>query len=167
MEENSTPNSLNGSGKSKTPWVIAAIVLLALIGGYVAMQGNDDAMEAAESQQENDPGQQAANQSGSQQQQAPAATQGQVKSFTVEGSNFKFNPSEIRVKEGDRVRIIFKNTGGFHDWVVDEFGAATKQGNAPAEETIEFVANKKGTFEYYCSVGSHRQMGMKGNLIVE
>jgi plastocyanin len=167
MEENNTgAQPPTNDGSSKTPWIVGAIVLLVLIGGYVAMQGNDDAMREVESRQENDPGQQAANQPGNQ-QQTPVATQGEVKSFTVEGSNFKFNPSEIRVKEGDTVKITFKNTGGFHDWVVDQFGAATKQANAPAEETIQFVANKKGTFEYYCSVGTHRQMGMKGNLIVE
>jgi plastocyanin len=36
-----------------------------------------------------------------------------------------------------------------------------------ASTFIEFVANKKGKFEYYCSVGEHRAMGMKGNLVVE
>ncbi|MEY4731380.1 MAG: hypothetical protein RL681_326, partial [Candidatus Parcubacteria bacterium] len=46
------------------------------------------------------------------------------------------------------------------------FNAATKVLTDGQSETIEFVANKAGTFEYYCSVGSHRQMGMKGTLTV-
>jgi plastocyanin len=46
------------------------------------------------------------------------------------------------------------------------YGAATKQTQAPTEEVIEFTADKVGSFEYYCSVGSHRQMGMKGVLKV-
>jgi len=91
----------------------------------------------------------------------------QVKAFTVTGSNFKFSLKEIRVKKGDTVRITFKNSGGNHDWKVDEFNAGTKVLSTGQEETIEFVANKTGTFEYYCSVGSHRSMGMKGNLVVE
>ena len=33
--------------------------------------------------------------------------------------------------------------------------------------TAEFTADKVGSFEYYCSVGSHRSMGMKGVLKVE
>lgn len=90
-----------------------------------------------------------------------------VKSFTVTGGNFKFAPAAITVKQGDKVRITFKNEDGFHDWKIDEFNAATKKINAGAEETIEFVADKKGSFEYYCSVGSHRQMGMKGTLVVQ
>lgn len=96
-----------------------------------------------------------------------ATTADTVKEFTVTGSNFKFSPTEMKVKQGDTVRVIFKNSGGAHDWKLDEFNAATKMLQSGQEETIEFVANKTGTFEYYCSVGTHRQMGMKGNLIVE
>ena len=56
-----------------------------------------------------------------------------------------------------------------HDWVIDEFSARAKQIQAGETDTVEFVANKKGTFEYYCSVGNgfHRQQGMVGKLIVE
>jgi len=93
--------------------------------------------------------------------------EGEVKEFTVVGTNFAFEPSLITVKKGDKVKITFTNTQGFHDFVVDEFGAATKQFQSPGTEVLEFVADKTGTFEYYCSVGSHRQMGMKGTLKVE
>lgn len=92
---------------------------------------------------------------------------GEVKEFKVSGSNFKFDVSEIQVKKGDKVRIVFTSASGFHDWVVDEFNARTKQLQAGETDTIEFVADQAGTFEYYCSVGKHRQMGMVGTLIVE
>lgn len=90
-----------------------------------------------------------------------------AKEFSVVGTPFKFSVSEMRVKEGDMVRIAFRNDAGMHDWKIDEFNAATKVLQAGQSETIEFVANKKGTFEYYCSVGNHRQQGMKGTLVVE
>ena len=89
-----------------------------------------------------------------------------VKEFTVAGQNFSFTPSSITVKKGDRVKITFKNTSGFHDFKIDEFGAATKQAQAPYEEVLEFTADKVGSFEYYCSVGTHRAVGMKGTLKV-
>ena len=95
-----------------------------------------------------------------------------VKVFVVDSSHLRFyidgveNP-DIRVKQGDKVRIEFTSSEGFHDWVVDEFGAATEKINAGGSSFVEFVADKKGTFEYYCSVGKHRANGMKGNLIVE
>jgi len=95
-----------------------------------------------------------------------------VNTFTLTGENFKFfmdreeNP-DIRVNEGDTVRIEFKSTQGFHDWVVDEFNAATERVMDGESTFVEFVVDKKGTFEYYCGVGSHKEQGMKGNLIVE
>ena len=103
-------------------------------------------------------------------QSAPASADATV--FAVTGENFKFvvdgtdNP-DIRVKQGDTVRIEFTSTSGFHDWVVDEFNAKTAQVKAGGVTAVEFIADKTGTFEYYCSVGSHRANGMKGKLIVE
>jgi len=88
-------------------------------------------------------------------------------SFDVSGGNFYYDLKEIRVNEGDTVTINFLSESGFHDWVVDEFNAATAQVSTGGETSVTFVADKKGTFEYYCSVGSHRAQGMVGNLIVE
>lgn len=89
------------------------------------------------------------------------------KEFVVNGSNFSFDVKTITVKKGDTVRIVFKNQDGFHDFVIDDFNVATKQIQAGQEETVEFVADKGGIFEYYCSVGNHRAMGMVGTLTVE
>lgn len=92
--------------------------------------------------------------------------------FKMGGKNFAFtmdgkeNP-DLKVKVGDKVRIEFTSDAGFHDWVVDEFKAATKQVQTGGTTSVEFVVDKKGTFEYYCSVGKHRQNGMVGKLIVE
>ncbi len=98
-----------------------------------------------------------------------ASTTGQAmeQTFTVTGKNFSFSPSEIKVHKGDKVKIIFQNAEGFHNWILDDFSAKTKTIQAGQSDTIEFVADKTGTFEYYCGVMQHRQMGMKGNLIVQ
>lgn len=96
-----------------------------------------------------------------------AETANEIKTFTIDGNNFTFSVNEIKVKQGDKVKIVFNNTAGYHDWVLDEFNARTPQIQAGQTATVEFIADKTGTFEYYCSVGQHRQMGMKGNLIVE
>jgi nitrosocyanin len=89
-----------------------------------------------------------------------------IKEFTVNGSNFSFTPKTMAVKKGDTVRVTFINESGTHDWVLDEFNARTQVIGAGKQETVEFVADKAGTFEYYCSVGQHRTMGMKGTLTV-
>ena len=90
-----------------------------------------------------------------------------VKEITVTNEGFDFIPKEIRVNVGDTIRLTFENGGGFHDWVIDEFDAATSQFSGGQSETIEFVADRAGSFEFYCSVGNHRARGMWGNFIVE
>lgn len=97
----------------------------------------------------------------------PLEATGEVKEFIVEGSKMKFEPNEMRVKKGDTVRVVYKNVEGFHDFVLDEFDVKTAQLEEGKEETVEFVADQAGSFEYYCSVGEHREMGMVGTLIVE
>ena len=88
-----------------------------------------------------------------------------VHELTIEGKNFSFSPSTVTVKKGETVRITFVNTGGTHDLVIDEFNVRTKR-TAGGSDTVEFVADRAGSFEYYCSVGSHRAMGMVGTLVV-
>ncbi len=100
---------------------------------------------------------------------ADANTATTTKTFNVVGTNFSYDPAEIRVNQGDTVVINFTNPDKMpHDWVLDEFsGARTKVLDKDQSESITFVADKKGSFEFYCSVGQHRQMGMKGMFIVE
>ena len=103
--------------------------------------------------------------------ESPATTgaiaQAAVKEFTVTSNGINFDVKEIRVKEGDTVKITYKNNMGKHNLLIDEFGIKYDPIPAGSSKTFEFVANKKGTFEYYCAVPNHRQMGQKGNLIVE
>ena len=93
----------------------------------------------------------------------PAPT---VKEFVIEGKNFSFAPSTISVKKGDQVKITLKNTGGTHDLKIDEFNVGTKRIQSNQADSFTFVADKTGSFQYYCSVGSHRAMGMWGTLVV-
>jgi plastocyanin len=91
----------------------------------------------------------------------------EAKVFEVRGTSYSFDKDEIRVKKGDTVTINFESSDGFHDWVLDEFGAATEKVQPGVKTSVTFVADEAGTFEYYCSVGSHRLHGMVGKLIVE
>jgi plastocyanin len=89
------------------------------------------------------------------------------KTFDISAKPFEFSVKEMRVKKGDKVKINLTVTQGMHDWVIDEFNARTKIIQAGATDSVEFVVDKTGTFEYYCSVPAHRQQGMVGKLIVE
>lgn len=137
--------------------IIALIILLGLAwGGYTLIDSGENQMTTPTNETENE-------------EVTPPASTGSptIREINVTASNFTFSTSTIKVNRGDTVRIVLKNQGGSHDWVIDEFDARTKVLANGQSETIEFVADKTGSFEYYCSVGTHRQMGMKGTLIVE
>lgn len=87
--------------------------------------------------------------------------------FEVKGVNYGFDTKKITVKKGETVTINFVSTDGFHDWVLDEFKAATQRVQPGVPTSVTFIADKVGTFEYYCSVGSHRAHGMVGTFVVE
>ncbi len=94
-------------------------------------------------------------------------TEVQAMTFTIDAFNFGYSQEEIRVPIGTEVTINLTNSGGFHDWVVDEFGAATGKISAGSTTSVTFIADESGTYEYYCSVGNHRAQGMVGTLVVE
>jgi plastocyanin len=91
---------------------------------------------------------------------------GSVKEVTITNDGYDYMPAEIRVNVGDTVRLTYENGGGFHDWVLDEFDAATQRITGGQSDTIEFTADRAGTFEFYCSVGNHRALGMVGDFVV-
>lgn len=92
---------------------------------------------------------------------------GNLRSFDIDGSNFKFEPSEIVVKQGDTVQINFKSGQGMHNLTIDGLKVQTKTIKEGGSEQLTFVADKKGTYEFYCSVDNHRAVGMRGVLSVQ
>jgi len=90
-----------------------------------------------------------------------------IKEFTMTARRFDFSPSTIIVDKGDRVRIKISAVDVAHGFAIDEYNINRKF-SPGEEEVIEFVADKSGTFEFYCSVfcgSGHRDM--KGTLIVK
>ena len=91
---------------------------------------------------------------------------GTITSIDVSASNFAFTPAEIVVNHGDTVQINFINTQGMHNFTIEGIAAKTKTIQAGSSEQLTFVADKVGSFPFYCSVGNHRAMGMSGVIIV-
>lgn len=85
----------------------------------------------------------------------------------LDGFNYGYSEETITVSEGDTVTVNLTSSDGFHDWVVDEFDAATERIQEGETTSVTFVADAAGEYEFYCSVGNHRAQGMVGTLIVE
>ncbi len=176
MEENIQEHP-KGGGMNMMMVVAGVIILLVLGGGAYYYMNQKSAMAPAMKQDESmQPTKAMEMETTMAPSTAPseAATagsamtpSGKVVEITVKGQNYSFAPNVINAKKGDTIKVTFQNTGGFHDFVIDEFNAKTKTIKDGETDTVEFVADKAGTFEFYCSVGKHREMGMKGNLIVQ
>lgn len=147
--------------------VIAVVVVLVLVvGGFIFMNRQSTVKNALDV---SNPEMASSTPSDSARDSAQSAVgdNSQVKEFTVSNSGFSFNPATLTVNQGDKVKITFKNTGGSHDLTIDGFNVSTKVIQSGQQDSIEFTADKAGTFEYYCSVGNHRALGMKGTLVVQ
>jgi len=143
-------------------WVIVLAIII--VGGMKIFGNKSETLPADVSENTVDAG---SNVDVNDDHMAPPPATVATKSFTVSGENFSFTPSTITVKKGDMVSITFKNVSGFHDFRLPAFNVATKQFASPGEETVTFTADKTGSFEFYCSVGNHKAMGMKGTLVVQ
>ncbi len=84
---------------------------------------------------------------------------------TVRGFNYGFSPKEITVKQGDTVKIRLTSDDSPHTFTIDELGV-NQQFTWGKDTDLSFVADKKGTFEFYCAVPGHKEDGMVGTLVV-
>jgi len=91
----------------------------------------------------------------------------EVKEFNLTAKQWEFTPSTITVKKGDAVRLIIESIDVAHGFAMAEFNV-NKRLNPGATITVEFVADRAGTFPFFCSVlcGSGHSK-MKGKLVVE
>ncbi|SRR5260221_371812 len=90
-----------------------------------------------------------------------------IKEFTVTIKDSQFTPDNIVVSEGEMVKITAKNLDEqTHGMAIDQF-QVWKEIPREGTSTIEFLADKKGTYKFYCSVTCSGHTTMKGNLIVE
>ncbi|MBP0726109.1 cupredoxin domain-containing protein [Bacillus sp. RG28] len=94
---------------------------------------------------------------------ATTASTGKVVNIKVEAKDFEYDKKEIHVKQGEKVMITLHSDDGGHGLAIPAYNV-----NIQGNKSAEFTANKKGTFEYHCSVvcGSGH-MNMTGKLIVE
>jgi cytochrome c oxidase subunit 2 len=85
----------------------------------------------------------------------------------VTASRFQFTPATISVAQGERVRLRFRSTDRSHAVAIKAFRVKTAVPKGGDPVTVEFVADRAGTFPFtcseYCGTGHSR---MKGTLVV-
>lgn len=90
----------------------------------------------------------------------------ETKEFKITAKQFQFEPATIEVNKGDRVKLIVTSVDVPHGISIPEYGINERL-NPGTPVTIEFTAEKEGTFTTFCSVfcGSGHS-NMKGKIIV-
>ena len=90
-----------------------------------------------------------------------------VREIRMTARKYRFDPQEIRVREGERVRLLITALDRKHGIRIKEFGIKTVL-EKDKETVVEFVAERAGEYKFKCSVRcGWRHGSMKGKLIVE
>ncbi len=90
-----------------------------------------------------------------------------IRVVEVKALRYKFEPDPIVVRSGEKVRLVVTSTDVAHGIAISSFNVKL---SVPAgkTESVDFVADKKGSFPAYCSVycgPGHGQM--HASLIVK
>lgn len=130
--------------------LLLVVVVLVLVGGYWYMQNQKQTTAPAAKVEE-----------------TTAPQTAMVKEISMTAKQWAFDPAEITVKQGETVRLKIKSLDVTHGFSLPDFNVDEKL--EPGKEvTVEFVADKKGTFTFMCSVMcGEGHKGMKGTLVVE
>jgi cytochrome c oxidase subunit II len=107
-----------------------------------------------------------------------------VKVIEVSAKKYEYNPSSIHVKQGTKVQLRITATDHTHGFKIEAFPDGSDKNGSPGlaftspqdcwkiekgqSATIEFVAQKSGTYSFKCCVRCGLgHGGMKGQLIVD
>jgi plastocyanin len=91
----------------------------------------------------------------------------------VTAREYSFNPNGVTIDSGGRsvsLPITLHNSGALgHDLVVEKGGSQVGgttviTGGNDATATVKL---QPGAYTFFCSVGDHAQLGMKGTLVVK
>jgi cytochrome c oxidase subunit 2 len=85
----------------------------------------------------------------------------------VKAKKYEFEPAVIKVKQGDHVKLVVTATDRDHGIKIAGYNINQRLDKG-VPTTVEFTADRAGTFPFECSVacglGHHK---MKGELVVE
>lgn len=90
-----------------------------------------------------------------------------LKEFYITARQWEFEPRDITVSQGDLVRLTITSVDVEHGFALPDFGIDERLNPGDAV-VIEFIADKKGEFRFFCNVycGAGHQ-AMEGKIIVE
>ena len=96
---------------------------------------------------------------------------GKTRTISVSETDFALAPKDLTVKAGTTVTFEVRNDGGTdHNLEVEgpEGESELEEDLAPGDSgQLQVTFSKPGTYEWYCPVGDHQEMGMEGTITVK
>ena len=111
------------------------------------------------------------------------------RTVTLQAKNVKFLPDKLTIPMGSVIELKLENLDATeHDLQVEGLDADVMSGGSMNAEhgggqggammvalhtmanemgSVVFMANKKGTYNFYCTIAGHKEAGMIGTLTVE
>jgi len=91
---------------------------------------------------------------------------GPTQEVSIIAKRFEFYPNQIVVRVNQPVRIYLTSIDTTHGFALGDFKINKEFGSGEIA-TVDFTPNKKGTFDFHCSVFCGLgHMGMKGKFYV-
>ncbi len=89
--------------------------------------------------------------------------------ITIEMSEYKYNPATITVSPGASVTVTLKNVGTLqHDYHIDVINQTSPMVDPGKSIDWTFTApSQAGTYDTWCTVPGHKELGMVGKLEVK
>ena len=86
--------------------------------------------------------------------------------FTVVARDYRFTPARLEVLQDDLVKLTVQSEDVAYSLTIDEY-RLSKRVPAGGATTIEFRADRAGTFPFYSNMTSDARHGeMRGELVV-
>lgn len=91
----------------------------------------------------------------------------ETKVVNVTGWEFRFEPDQLTVQQGQTVVIVFHNQGVLpHNLSFDQLGLKTRTIYPGETDRLIFTAAKAGKYLFRCTVAGHTEAGMHGRIVV-
>jgi cytochrome c oxidase subunit 2 len=74
-----------------------------------------------------------------------------VRIIKMTASRYKFEPDTITVKSGEKIRLLVTSADVSHGLIIPDFKVSLVI-DAKKTASVEFIADKKGTFHAHCGV---------------
>lgn len=87
--------------------------------------------------------------------------------YAIEMDSYSFSPAVIEASPGETIKIQVSTISGGHDFRIDELSLESSFLTTGEQETLEITIPDDmapGDYDFHCTVGSHRSLGMEGVL---